>query len=184
VKPEPVLFTFHKIREQSEQANSAAWRALLEFYAPTLIRLLEIHAAISRREAFPIVRETLRDLSAQGFERLRASSRQTEREFLGDIRGLLLDKALEVITGNHPAGPPAGAFSRESITKLLDEVPLIHKEMLLFKLGGYADSTIERIMRLPPEWPTKRSNVSPANMSQLVDRTRTAAPGRHPGSRF
>jgi hypothetical protein len=51
VKPEPILFTFHKIREQSEQGKADAWRALLEFYAPMFFRLLEINGAMSRAEA-------------------------------------------------------------------------------------------------------------------------------------
>jgi hypothetical protein len=150
VKPEPVLYIFHKIREQSEQADAGAWRALVEAYGPTLIRLLEIHAAMSRREAFPAVKQMLHDLSANGFERLRPTSRQSEREFLGDLRALLLDGALKPTALNASTGPAAEAFAPENVTKLLDGLPLVHKEMLFFKLGGYTESTIERIMRLSP----------------------------------
>ncbi|HZP33248.1 MAG TPA: hypothetical protein VFB23_07775 [Candidatus Acidoferrales bacterium] len=149
MKPAPVIFTFHKIREQSEQGNGAAWRALLDFYGAALFRLLEIHAAMSTPEAFLIVQQTMARLSGNKFEKLRATSRQSEREFLGDLRGLLLEAALgsaafkETSTHGNP-------FTSEKITKVLDGLPLLHKEMLLFKLGGYTEQTIERIMRLSP----------------------------------
>jgi hypothetical protein len=114
-----------------------------------LIRLLEIHAAMSRREALLAVQETMSALCGNRFERLRATSRQSEREFLGDLRALLLDRAHPSTALHAPAGP-AGGFAAENVTKLLDGLPLLHQEMLFFKLGGYTESTMERIMRLSP----------------------------------
>ena len=148
MKPAPVLFTFHKIREQSEQGNAPAWRALLEFYGSMLIRLLEVHAAISLREAFPVAQKTMAALAADNFARLRATPRESEREFLGALRGLLFETALESGVSRESATP--GALQPETITKLLDDLPLLHKEMLFFKFSGYTDNTIERIMRLSP----------------------------------
>jgi hypothetical protein len=149
VKPAPVVFTFHKIREQSEQGNGAAWHALLEFYGATLVRLLEIHAAMSSREALPVVQQTMKALSGNDFERLRASSRQSEREFLGELRGLVLETALGSGAFKDLATPER-PFTSEKITKLLEGLPLLHMEMLFFKLGGYTEQTVERIMRLSP----------------------------------
>jgi len=150
VKHEPVLYTFHKIREQSEQGNPEAWRALLDFYAPVFFRLLEIHAAIPAREAPPIVKKMLTQLTSNGFERLRAASRQSEREFLGDLRALLLGAALDCVTPQNSDVAAAGGFEPEKIAQLLDGVPLLHKEMLFFKLAGYTEDTVERLMRLSP----------------------------------
>jgi hypothetical protein len=150
VKREPVLYTFHKIREQSEKGGAEAWRALLEFYGPVFFGLLEIHAATPRREAAPIVKKMLAELSGNGFERLRATARQSEREFLGDLRALLLNAANDASSTRKAEIPESGAFSAEKIGKLLDGLPLLHKEMLFFKLAGYADETLERIMRLSP----------------------------------
>jgi hypothetical protein len=150
VKPEPTLFTFHKIREQCEQGNADAWRALLDFYAPMLFRLLEINGAISLPEALPIVKKMLNELTANNLQRLRATSRQTEREFLGDLRALLLDIAVEFMDSKKSEGGAGGAFEPENITKLLEGLPLLHKEMLFFKLAGYTDDSIERVMRLSP----------------------------------
>src|SRR5690348_14859712 len=150
VKREPVLYTFHKIREQSEKGGAEAWRALLEFYGPVFFGLLEIHAATPRREAAPIVKKMLAELSGNGFERLRATARQSEREFLGDLRALLLNAANDASSTRKAEIPESGAFSAEKIGKLLDGLPLLHKELLFFKLAGYADETLERIMRLSP----------------------------------
>jgi hypothetical protein len=150
VKPEPVLFTFHKIREQSEQGNAQAWRALLDFYVPAFFRALEIHGAIPPREASPVVKKMLAELTANGFERLRATSRQSEREFLGDLRALLLEAALDSVASKNSEIPASGAFEPEKIAKLLDGLPLLHKEMLFFKLAGYTENTLERLMRISP----------------------------------
>ena len=148
------LFTFHKIREQGEQGNAEAWRAFLDFYGPVFVRLLEIHGAVERAEALRILKKALADLSANGFERFRATSRQSEREFLGDIRGLLLEVALEAAFNPAPAESPStapgGIFETEKIAKLLEGLPLLHKEMLFFKLSGYSDDTLERVLRIAP----------------------------------
>jgi hypothetical protein len=150
VKPEPVLFTFHKIRTQTEQGKAEAWRALLGFYAPALVRLLEIHGAMPALQAFPVMKTMLAELTANGFERLRATSRQSEREFLGDLRALLLGAALEFIASQNSETPANAAFESEKIAKLLDGLPLLHKEMLFFRLAGYTENTIEGVLRISP----------------------------------
>ena len=150
MKPEPVLYTFHKIREQSEKGTGEAWRALLEFYGPVFFRLLEIQAAMPRREAPPVVKKMLAELTRNDFERLRATARQSEREFLGDLRALLLEVANDATASRKTEIPERGTFEPEKIGKLLDGLPLLHKEMLFFKLAGYTDETVEHIMRLSP----------------------------------
>ena len=150
MKPEPVLFTFHKIRVQSEQGRAEAWRALLDFYAPVFFRLLEIHGAIRPQEASPIVKKMLAELTANDFERLRGTPRQSEREFLGDLRGLLLGAALDSAASKNSETPANGAFESEKIATLLDGLPLLHKEMIFFKLAGYTENTIEHLMRVSP----------------------------------
>ena len=153
--PEPVLYTFHKIREHSEQGKAEAWRALLEFYGPVLVRLLEVHAAISSREALSVVKKMLAELTANSFERLRATGRQSEREFLRDVRALLLEVALDASALKSSQGPASDAFAPEKIAKLLDDLPLLHKEMLFFRLAGYTETAIERLMRMSPRMAEK-----------------------------
>jgi len=127
-----------------------AWRALLDFYGPLFFRLLEIHGAIPIREASPIVKKMLAELTANVFARLRASSRQSEREFLGDLRALLLEVAFESVTSQKSEVPRTGAFEADKIAGLLDGLPLLQKEMLFFKLAGYSENSLERVMRLSP----------------------------------
>jgi hypothetical protein len=144
------LFTFHKIREQGEQGNAEAWRAFLDFYSPVFFRLVEIHGAIDRTEASPIVKKALAELTTSGFERFRATSRQSEREFLADIRSLLLEVALEALHPVQAESAPGRIFEAEKITTLLEDLPLLHKEMLFFKLSGYHDDTLEHVFRIAP----------------------------------
>jgi hypothetical protein len=150
VKSEPLLYTFHKIREQSEQGSATAWRALLEFYAPAFAQLLQIHAAMRPRDASPVLKKMLAELTANGFERFRACSRQSERDFLGELRALLLEVALEFASSKNSDTAAGGALQPEKISKLLDDLPLLHKEMLFFKLAGYGEKSLERLMRLSP----------------------------------
>ena len=144
----PVLFTFHKIREQGEQGNVDAWRAFLDFYSPAFLRLIEINGALRPQDASAALKRMLTELTADGFARFRATSRESEREFLGDIRALLLEVALPSAAPSD--AQPAGAFETEKISQLLADLPLLHKEMLFFKLAGYTDATIERILRMSP----------------------------------
>lgn len=144
----PVLFTFHKIRDQGEQANADAWRAFLDFYSPAFLRLLEINAALRPQDASAALKQMLAELTANGMARFRAASRESEREFLGDLRALLLEVALA------SAGPgnaqTAAGFATDKVSQLLADLPLLHKEMLFFRLAGYTDATIERLLRISP----------------------------------
>ena len=90
----PGIFTFHKVREQCEQANADAWRAFLEMYAPLGMHLLAMYApeGVAADSAFA---KTLSALVENHFERFRATERQSEREFLADVRALLLGTITE-----------------------------------------------------------------------------------------
>lgn len=145
---EPVLFTFHKIREQGEQGNVDAWRAFLDFYSPAFLRLLEINGAFRRQESFAALQAMLAELTADGLARFRATSRESEREFLADIRALLLEVALASAAPSN--AQTNGGFETEKISQLLGDLPLLHKEMLFFKLAGYSDATLERLLRISP----------------------------------
>jgi hypothetical protein len=155
VTPEPILYTFHKVREQSEQGKADAWRAFLDFYGPVFLRLLEVHAAIPSREALPLAKKMLAQLTANNFDRLRATPHQSEREFLGDLRGLLLEVALDSGAVEKSQPEAESAFTLEKIGKLLDGLPLVHKEMLFFRVAGYTENTIERLMRMSPRMAEK-----------------------------
>jgi hypothetical protein len=144
----PVLFTFHKIRDQGEQGSADAWRAFLDFYSPAFLRLLEINGALRHQDASAALKSMLAELTANDLARFRATSRESEREFLGDIRALLLEVALASAAPSN--AQTNAAFETDKISQLLADLPLLHKEMLFFKLAGYTDATIERLLRISP----------------------------------
>src|SRR5689334_7662740 len=92
----------------------------------------------------------LAELTANRFERLNATSRQSEREFLGDLRALLLGATLDAVAAQNSHKTAGSAFEPEKIATLLDGLPLLHKEMLFFRLAGYTENTIEHVLRISP----------------------------------
>ena len=81
----PGIDTFHRVREQCEQANADAWRAFLSLYSPLGLHLLGMYApdrAAAARFGRKVWEETLRRLAENNFERFRGTARQSEREFL------------------------------------------------------------------------------------------------------
>jgi hypothetical protein len=160
----PGLLTFHHVREQCEQADAEAWRAFLTLYGPLCLYLLGMYApeGPAADRAFA---KMLRALAANNFERFRGTARQSEREFLADVRALLLEMAAEEDAGGgarevstvapdgdataHGAAVEA-MLNPERLAALLDGLPLLHQEMLFFKLAGYSDASIEKMLRVAP----------------------------------
>src|ERR1051325_1150835 len=91
------LVTFHRVREECEQGSADSWRAFLEFYTPLAFQLVALYAP-DRSPRDQIWEQTISALAENNFERFRATERQSEREFLVDLRALLLDK----LTGRPP----------------------------------------------------------------------------------
>jgi hypothetical protein len=143
-------FTFHKIREQAEQSNTAAWHAFLDFYSPLYLHLLALYAPVI--ESAPGVWEkTLVMLFQNDFERFRATSRQSEREFLADVRALLFDNIVLEAPGEIAHTPEeTPGISLKKLGELVADLPLLHQEILFFKLAGYTDTTLELVMRVAP----------------------------------
>jgi hypothetical protein len=144
--PSPAAFTFHRIREQCEQGSLEAWRAFLEFYTPVGIHLLKMYLPTDSLGPERVWEQTLAALAENDFQRFRATEKKSEQEFLVDVRALLLDQALLA----SPSSPAASAPTLESLAKLLEGLPLLHQEMLFFKLSGYTDASIERMLRMAP----------------------------------
>jgi hypothetical protein len=148
-----VLYTFHKVREQCEQANAEAWRAFLSMYSPLGAHLLAMYGPDT--SASPNVwSKVLQKLAENNFERFRNTARQTEREFLVDIRALLLETLLgwDAASGND-VGAEANAAAAHATgnAKLSPEgLPLLHQEMLFLKLAGYGDGSVEKMLRVAP----------------------------------
>ena len=149
VDKQPASFTFHKMREQAERGDIAAWRAFLGLYSPLYLHLLAL--CLPEVEAGPGVWEkTLGLLIHNDFERFRATSRQSEREFLADVRDLLVDAALEAPREIKAAKAESPTLNLEKLGKVIADLPLLHQEILFFKLAGYTDATLELVMRVAP----------------------------------
>jgi len=150
-----VDFTFHKIREQCEQGKAEAWRAFLGFYTPLNLHLLKMYLPDDGPEPGWVWEQTLAALAENDFQRFRATDRQSEREFLANVRALLLDQAVQAVAASAAAGTSqtaaAAALDLEALGKLLEGLPLLHQEMLFFKLAGYTDAAIEKMMRMAPK---------------------------------
>jgi hypothetical protein len=139
----PDLLTFHRVREQCEQADAEAWRAFLTLYGPLCLYLLGMYAP-EGAAAEPTVEKMLRALSENNFERFHGTARQSEREFLADVRALLL----EMVTDGDAGGKYG--LDPEKLAAILEGLPLLHQEMLFFKLAGYSDASIEKMLRVAP----------------------------------
>ena len=168
-KKQPVLFTFHKVRELGEQGDPEAWRAFLNFYGPLYLRLLDIYLPGVAEAGARMLEKLLEGLAENNFERFRSTSRQSEREFLTEVRAQLLDLAATSLS--LAAGAPGdvdGAWSVgvEKLTNLLQGLPLVHQEMLFLKLAGYGDPTIEGMLRVAPRVAEKAFERLPASFSQ------------------
>jgi hypothetical protein len=153
VEKQPASFTFHKIREQAERGDIVAWRAFLGLYSPLYLHLLALY--LPEADAGPGVWEkTLGLLINNDFERFRATSRQSEREFLADVRDVLVDAALaapqEIAAAKPAAKPESPTLNLEKLGKVVADLPLLHQEILFFKLAGYTDATLELVMRVAP----------------------------------
>ncbi len=147
---QPVFFTFHKVRQECEQPNADAWRAFLEFYTPLFLRLIEIYFPGNAGVSHSVLEKLLATLVADDFQRLRVTARQSEREFLVDLRVLLLDLAASAAGEIAGSAREGSLLDLEKVGKVLEGLPSIHQEMLFFRLAGYTDATLERMLRVSP----------------------------------
>ncbi len=142
------MLTFHKIIAGCEEGQEETWRAFLADYTPVVLRLEAVYMPdLSDPPGF--WRESLAELSAGSFQRLRAFPHQSEREFLLDLRDFLFARG--------PASlDPAKDFTGmpeptvESVSELVRGLPFMHQEVVFLKLAGYSDSTLEQIFRITP----------------------------------
>ncbi len=144
------LITFHKILPGCEEGSREAWLAFLSNYTPIVSRLLDIYLPSCRDEQRKeFWRTALRDLSANKFERLRTFDHRSEREFLVEMRAFFLEHgAANVNPSRDTTCAPRPA--PEKLNALLKGLPLLHQEILFLKLAGYADATLEKLLRITP----------------------------------
>ena len=143
------LMTFHKILPGCEEGNPEAWRAFLANYTPTALQLFGVYTPWASEARWGCWRDTLQALSANDGAVLRGFSHQSEREFLVGLRAFLQDRAATKLESSQDsANPPAPTV--ETVSGLLNGLPLLHQEIAFLTLAGYSQRTIENILRISP----------------------------------
>ena len=137
--------TFHHVRMQCEKPDAESWRALLYWYSPLVVHLLGVY-----RGDPSAWEQALAGLGRGDFARLKEMARQSEREFLVDLRRDVFETMRSQI-GERASGTTGAPLDLERMTKTLAGLPLLHQEILWFKLAGYTDATIEAMMRVSPK---------------------------------
>jgi hypothetical protein len=136
---------FQLLLPACETGSAEAWRAFLAAYTPIAFRLLEVHASrLPVASHAEIWREALKMLAANGFHRLREFDHQGEREFLCDLKRLVLDLARPKIADAATPRP-----TLEALRLLLEGRPIAHQEVILLRLSGYAPAALEQVLAAP-----------------------------------
>ena len=140
----PKLMTFHKILEGAKAGDRESWLAFLSGYTPVIMALAAVY--LPGVDSQSVWRDLLRALSAQKCARLRSLDQQAEREFLVGLRYDLLDTADRLDSSLDLSGPLR--ITGATVSALLKGLPLAHQEIVLLKLAGYSDATLEKILTI------------------------------------
>ena len=129
-----------------EKGEADSWRAFLANYTPIVFRLLDVYAPQRGDEARKSLwQDALLALTAEDFKRLREFDHQAEREFLIDLKGFVLDLALQRLGGT----PGEARHTIESVRSRIEGRPIAHQEIILLNLGGYSPEALEELLVVP-----------------------------------
>lgn len=167
---ETKLFTFHRIIAACEEGSPEGWLAFLTGYTPIVFQLFDLYLSSSpqRRENF--WQEALGTLTANNFEVLKRLEHRAEIEFLGDLHAFLLERGasrLDPAQDSSLAPKP----TPDSVSALLKGLPLVHQEVLFFKLRGYSDASLEKLLVITPTVTAKGLERMRADYSALLGRS-------------
>ena len=144
------MLTFHKTLAGCEKGSRGAWQGFVTRYTPTMLRIRGVYApACNEGCQKQVWQESLRQLCADNFQRLRTFDHQSEREFIVHLRAFLLETGanqLDPVADNTDAPGP----TPDTAKGLLKGLPLIHQLVVFLKLAGYSDGTLEGILRISP----------------------------------
>jgi hypothetical protein len=169
------LITFHKILRGCEEGRRESWQLFLSHYTPIVNRWIAVYLPSLAGPASQAWRQTLRDLTANDFERLRSFDQQAEREFLLDLRAFLLERNAERLgpSGDSTSAPQP---TTEAIRSLLGGLPLAHQQIVFLKLAGYSEGTIERIYGISPAVARQGLERLQAEYSAVMGRQQDVCP--------
>ncbi len=167
------LLTFQRILPACEEGQAEAWQAFLSQYSPLAFGLLDVYTPWTSEQSGEFWREALRALCAEDFRRLRAFPHQAEREFLVELRALLLDRAQPLLDASKDA---AGLPTPEKLAALLQGAPLVHQEITFLKLAGYSDRTLEDLLRISPRVAGEGLDRLKTEYAAVLDRAEDQCP--------
>lgn len=175
------LLTFHKIIAGCEAGEADTWRGFLQDYTPIVGEWARVYLP-GLPENDVLWKDSLAAITEKDFAALRAFDHQSEREFLVGLRAFYLGRSASAsdLTADAQEAP-----SSSSMAEALKGVPLVHQEVVLLKLAGYSNTTLEKMFRLTPavaktslsrletRWPAALNNASghglyPAAWLQLL----------------
>jgi hypothetical protein len=143
------LWTFQRILPACEEGRAEGWQAFLDTYTSFAQGLLGVYFRGPGDQPGEIWKRTLRELSANDCQHLRALDHQAEREFLAELRAILLDQGAP---GLDPARDMAGPArpSAETLGTILRGLPFLHQQAVFLKLAGYSHPSLDRMLKIPP----------------------------------
>ncbi len=162
------LMIFQRILPGCEQGSREAWTAFLSNYTPIAFRLFDMYLPLPAGQRGGFWREALGALVANNFERLRTFDHQSEREFLTDLRAFLLERGAGKLDPSQDS-TAAPAPTPETVADLLKGLPLLHQEVLFFKLSGYSSGGLEKLLRITPAVAQKGLERLQADYSALLE---------------
>jgi hypothetical protein len=133
---------------------------------------LQCFGANSRWEADALLanwRDALQALSNNECATLRAFSHQSEREFLVGLHAFLQDWMAAKLDPAHDAAEPT-APTGQSLSALLEGLPVLHQEIAFLTLTGYSQATLEKILRIAPAVAEEGLGRLRANYALLLER--------------
>lgn len=145
------LMTLYKILPGCGEGDPEAWQAFLSNYTPMALELYRVYTPAMPEKHLGHWKEALQDLSADGFAGIKKfTHHSSEREFLIDLRAILLDRVAPSLNPSQDAAEPA-APSFESLATLLAGLPVLHQEIAFLSLAGYTLESVESILRITPK---------------------------------
>ncbi|MGH9356487.1 MAG: hypothetical protein ACRD10_10190 [Terriglobia bacterium] len=163
------MLTFHKIVAGCEEGRSENWRAFVENYTPVALQLERIYIP-NLADLVRFWQDSVVELCGKGSTVLRNFSRQSEREFLLDLRSFLFDRAASA-SGAAENSADFSGITTEGMDELVRGLPLLHQEVLFLKLAGYSDSTLEKIFRITPAVAAKSLERMQGKYASALGRT-------------
>ena len=140
---------FHRIMAGCREGDFSAWEGLVAAYTPLAGRIIRHYLTPDREAAEAFWSQVLQALAAEKAADLERLASQSEREFWVDLREYIFRKGKEILPA---AGPEAGdsSLTADLVREVLQELPLLQRELVFLRLAGYSDRTLERLLRINP----------------------------------